>query len=129
MNAARIGRIILAVLAGYIADALLVVATELTLRTPGRHVTQPLRYFVTDLITQCFYTIIGGYLTCRIAGTAHRAAMLSLICLGLVVGSASLVASWRMEPPWYRIALHAAYPACVWIGCKLAVRSQRLSPV
>jgi hypothetical protein len=122
MTAAKIGRIILAVLAGYIADALLVVITNLVTRAPGRDVAQPLRYFVIDLITQCLYTILGGYLAARIAGAAHRAAMLSLICLGLIVGSISLVTSWRMQPHWYVIALLASYPVCVWIGWKLSVR-------
>ena len=119
MSIKNIGRVILAVLTGYIADAALVVATELMVRAPGRHVAQPLRYYVIDLITQCVYTVIGGYIACAIAGRMHRAAMISLICLGLVVGSASLTAAWHMEPHWYGIALLVVYAPCVWIGCRL----------
>jgi hypothetical protein len=121
----NVGRVIFAVLAGYITDAALVIATELALRVPSRHVAQPLRYYVIDLITQCLYTVIGGYITCAIAGPVHRAAMITLICLGLLVGSASLTASWHMEPHWYGIGLLAVYAPCVWIGCSLRLRSAR----
>ena len=124
----NIGRVIFAVLAGYITDAALVVATELTLRVSGRHAAQPLRYYVIDLLTQCLYTIIGGYIMCAIAGLVHRAAMITLICLGLVVGSASLTAAWHMEPHWYGISLLAVYAPCVWIGYRLRLRSKNLFP-
>lgn len=123
----NIGHVIFAVLAGYITDAALVIATELALRVPGRHAAQPLRYYVIDLITQCLYTVIGGYIACAIAGPVHRAAMISLICLGLLVGTASLTAAWHMEPHWYGIALLAVYAPCVWIGCSLRLRTKRLS--
>src|SRR5262245_47793625 len=122
MASARIGRIILAVLAGYITNAALVVITELILRVPGKHAPQPLRYFVLDLVSQCLYTIIVAYLACWIAGPGHRGAMLGLISLGLVVGSASLASSWNAEPHWYGIALLTVYPVCVWIGCRLRAR-------
>ena len=127
MSMKNIGRVVLAVLAGYITNVALVVATELMVRVPGRHVAQPLRYYAIDLITQCLYTVIGGYITCAIAGPVHRAAMISLICLGLVVGSASLTASWNTEPHWYGIALLAVYAPCVWIGCSLRLGTKRLS--
>lgn len=127
MSIKNIGRVVLAVLTGYITDVALVVATELMLRIPGRHVAQPLRYYVIDLIMQCLYTVIGGYITCAIAGPLHRAAMITLICLGLVVGSASLTASWNTEPHWYGISLLAVYAPCVWLGCRLRLRTKRLS--
>ena len=127
MSIKTIGRVVLAVLAGYITDVALVVATELMARVPGRHVAQPIRYYVIDLITQCLYTVIGGYIACMIAGPVHRAAIITLICLGLVVGSASLTASWNMEPHWYGIALLAVYGPCVWIGCSLRLRTKRFS--
>ena len=52
---------ILAVVAGYAANAILVVATEQLLLPLIRDGRPPLYYFVADLISQCFYTVAGGY--------------------------------------------------------------------
>jgi hypothetical protein len=59
--AGQTGRIILAVVAGYAANAILVVATEQLLLPLIRDGRPPLYYFVADLISQCFYTVAGGY--------------------------------------------------------------------
>jgi hypothetical protein len=49
------------VVAGYAANAILVVATEQLLLPLIRDGRPPLYYFVADLISQCFYTVAGGY--------------------------------------------------------------------
>ena len=117
-------RVILAVVAGYLADGILVVATEqvLSLRARGVGATQPLHYFVMDLISQCVYTVVGGYVCCAIARPTRRAAMAGLMGLGVLVGTMSLVWSWKTEPHWYGIALLAVYAPCVWIGWTLKDR-------
>ena len=122
---ASIGRIILAVAAGYIVDGILVALTEqlLSLRAPGVAATRPLSYFVVDLISQCLYTVVGGYLCCAIARPDLRAAMAGLMGLGGLVGALSLVLSWKTEPRWYGIGLLAVYPPCVWIGWTLKGRA------
>ena len=65
----------LAVVAGYTANAILVAATEqlLTLHAPPGG-APPLVYFVVDLITQCLYTVAGGYL-CRLIARSRRVAI------------------------------------------------------
>jgi hypothetical protein len=125
MSRGHIGRIVLAVVAGYIADAILVLATEqlLSLLVPGADVAPPLYYFVIDLISQCLYTVIGGYLCCVIARSSHRAALAGLIGLAMLVGTISLVTSWKNEPHWYAIALFVVYPPCAWIGWTLRARA------
>jgi hypothetical protein len=125
MSRASVGRIILAVAAGYIADGILVALTEqlLSLRAPSVDATQPLYYFVVDLISQCLYTVVGGYLCCVIARPDLRAAMAGLMGLGVLVGAVSLVSSWKTEPHWYGIGLLAVYPPCVWIGWTLKGRA------
>jgi hypothetical protein len=120
MSRGNIGRIILAVTASYIADGVLVVATEFSLVAAGFAATQS--YYVVDLISQCLYTIIGGYLCCIIAGATKRAALAGLMGLGLFVGTADLVSSWKTEPHWYGIALLIVYLPCVWIGWTLKAR-------
>jgi len=79
----------------------------------------PRKYFVVDLVTQVIATIIGGMLCCLIAQHAKRIAAPSLMALGLMIGTTSLVTSWNAEPHWYKIALLAVYAPCVWIGYAL----------
>ena len=132
MAKASVGRVLLAVITGWLTNAILTGIAEVlmwrSMRGPGGHF--PLRYYVIDVICQCCFTILGAYLCCVIAGSRHRVAMISLMALGLLVGGLSLPPSWSREPHWYRIALLAVWVPCVWIGCKLscmrAVTLQRL---
>ncbi len=118
---ALIARTALAVVAGYTANAVLVYASEqlFSFLIPGVNASLPLYYFVLDLISQCLYTIIGGYLCCLIARPSQPAAMAGLIGLGLLVGAVSLSVSWKAEPHWYGVALLFVYAPCVWIGWML----------
>jgi hypothetical protein len=126
MSRRNIGRIVLAVVAGYLADAVLVTATEglFSWLLPSVNSTPPLHYFIFDLISQCVYTVAGGYLCCAIAGPTQRFALGGLMGLGMLVGSIFLVASWRAEPHWYGIALLGVYPPCVWLGWRLRARRE-----
>jgi hypothetical protein len=132
MSRGSIGRVILAVLGGYIANAILVAATEqlLSLLIPGVGATPPFYYFVFDVISQCLYTVAGGFLCCLIAGPSQQAALAGLIALGVLVGTVFLVGSWKTEPHWYGIALVVVYSPCVWIGwtgCNLLLRYFRFA--
>jgi hypothetical protein len=129
MSRAGIGRVVTAVVAAYLANAALVVASEelLSRAFPGVGSAPPLGYFVADLVSQCAYTIVAGYLCCAIAGPSRRAAMAGLIVLAALVGALSLALSWRAEPHWYGIALFAVFPPCVWIGWTLRARTTNAS--
>lgn len=119
MTRRRTVRIVAAIVAGYLLNALLVAATELFLTRliHGR------AYFVTDLITQCVYEVAAGYLCCLIAGPSDgRAATIWLILLGLGIGGFSLAASWNSEPRWYGLALLCIWPPFIWLGYFLASR-------
>lgn len=119
MSRGNFVRIILAVLAGYSANAILVAATEQVL---PRLVPNP-AYFAADLITQCVYEVAAGYLCSRIAkGSERWVAVVGLIGLGLLVGTISLITSWQAEPHWYGIALLSVWGPCVWIGYALERR-------
>jgi hypothetical protein len=122
-----IGRIILAVVVGYMANAILVAATEIILSLLVPNIAEPpFYYFVVDLISQCLYTIVGGYLCCVIARPSQTIALAGLIGLGVLVGGVDLIASWKSEPNWYGIALLVVYAPCVWIGWRL--KSRRNGP-
>lgn len=125
MPKASIGRVILAVLVGWITNAILTGIAEVlmwkSMRGLGGHL--PLRYYILDLSFQCCFTVVGGYLCCVIAGPTHRIAMFILMALGLLIGGLSLPPSWNREPHWYRIALLAVWVPCVWVGWSLRVRT------
>ena len=127
MAKASVGRVVLAVIAGWVTNAILVGATEVLLwtfmRGPGGKL--PGKYYMIDLICQCCFTVAGAYLCCVIAGPSRRVAMFSLMFLGLLIGGLSLPPSWSREPHWYRIALLAVWVPCIWIGWTL--RSRRAS--
>jgi hypothetical protein len=96
-----VGRTILAVIVGYTASAVLVAATEQLLP----RLIASTKYFVADLITQCLYATAGGYLCCLIAKRCKRwIALVALMSLGFLVGTISLITSWKTEPHWYEIA-------------------------
>lgn len=121
MPKSSVGRVILAVFAGWITNAILTGAAEVlmwrSMRGAGGHL--PPRYYMIDLICQCCFTVLGGYLCCVIARPLHRVAMISLMALGLLIGGLSLPSSWSREPHWYRIALLAAWVPCIWMGWTL----------
>jgi hypothetical protein len=111
-------RILSAVFVAYLTNALLVAGSEQLL---GRFLYQT-RYFVADVLTQSAIQVGCGYLCARISET--RAAIAGLIAIGLLVGTISLLASWRDEPRWYAIALLSVYAPCVWLGYRAARRRQ-----
>lgn len=115
-----VGRTIIAVIASYATFVFLVVATELPLSrvTPSFGSRQTLPFFVSDLIIQCLFTIVAGYLCCLIA-RGQRIAIAALIGIGLLVGAVSLVMSWKSEPHWYAIGLYISYAPCLWVGWAL----------
>lgn len=124
MSKARTGRTIVAVISGYATNGILVMATEqlLASRTRATEQMPPTHYFVIDLVSQCLYQVCAGYLCCLIAGPSQLIALVGLIVLGLLVGSVSLVTSWKVEPHWYGIGLLAVYAPCAWIGWIWRVR-------
>lgn len=75
-------------------------------------------YFAADVITQCLYLTGAGYL-CATIVRSHRVAIVILTALGLMLGSFSLVTSWRSEPHWYGVALLVTYSPSLWVGWAL----------
>ena len=111
-----IGRLVSAVTAAYVVNAILVAATNQILSPIAADSKRRLDFLVIDLISQCVYTIVAGYLCAAIAGPLRHGAITSLIGLGLTVGTFSLVTSWNREPHWYSISLLLVYAPCAWVG-------------
>lgn len=118
----RILRMASAVIAAYVVNAILVVATNQLLLPMADKAKLHFRFLMIDVVSQCLYTIVARYLCTAIAGQQQRPAIASLIGLGLTVGTFSLVTSWNREPHWYGISLFLVYAPCVWVGYRIRSR-------
>jgi hypothetical protein len=123
-------RTILAILGGYAAIGILVVATDQVFAAliPGfrQMAMPPLYYFGLSLLTDTVYTVAGGYLCVLIARENFRNATLGLMIGGELVGIASQVAFWHNVPHWFAITLLILYPPAIWIGSRLRSRARRV---
>jgi hypothetical protein len=119
-------RIVGAVLAGYAAVGVLVVLTDLIFAVVisgfRAMATPPLYYFAIVTCTDALYSVAGGYLCAVIAGAALRRATLGLIIFGEIMGLASAILGWHIQPHWFAIALLVLFPLAVWIGSSLGAR-------
>ncbi|SRR5579875_4166892 len=116
MSRASWGRVVVAVVLGYIANTVLVIAGELLLPLLTSGTGGSSHYYTIDLVGQSLCTIAAGYLCCVVAGLAEWRAMVGLMVLGLLIGSAFLARSWSAEPHWYVVGLLLVFPPCVWVG-------------
>jgi hypothetical protein len=113
-------RIIVAVIAGYATNAILIAAME-----PMLFKLVPAGgYLAADVLTQGAIQIGCGYLCSRIANSQRLTATVALIILGLLIGSASVALSWRSERHWYAMALLSIYAPCVWVGYRWERRTR-----
>jgi hypothetical protein len=117
MFTVSVGRFLSAVIGTYLAFGLTVTATEqvLSLAAVNNSPRSPL-YFLADVILQCVFLIAAGYLCSVIARSSDRLAVMFLTVLGLLVGTLSLITSWKSEPHWYGITLLVTYGPCLWAG-------------
>ena len=126
-------RSIAAVVAGFLAVAGLSLATDevfhlLQVYPPwGVTMTDP-RLYVLALSYRIVYTVLGGWITARLAPQLPMRHVMVLAIIGLIGGSAGVAAAIGrsdLGPLWYPIAiLLTAYP-CTWLGGVLLVRAVR----
>lgn len=116
-----------AVLAGFIAVALLSVATDFVLETfkifpptanAGAYTVWML---ASALAYRSFYTIVGGYLTASLAPNKPWRHIVVLMALGAIGGVAGAINGWSLGNHWYPVALAVSGPFFVWLGGKLKI--------
>ena len=75
------------------------------------------------------YTIVGGYVTARLAPQNPMRHALALGVIGTVVGTAGAIATIPMHlgPSWYPIALTLTALPCAWLGGLLHRPAQAVS--
>jgi hypothetical protein len=120
----RLGKSTAAVLVGFIAVALLSLATDqvlhvLSVYPPwGQPMFDP-RLNLLALSYRIVYTVAGGYITASLAPHAPMRHVLVLGIIGFITGTAGAVAAISMAdlgPNWYPIALALTGFPCVWLG-------------
>ena len=123
----RIGLSIVAVLAGLIVGAALSIGTDMVFHAAG--VFPPLGRPMADSLLllatayRTVYSVLGAYITARIAPNRPMQHALILGALGLVVCLIGILTTWNrvqeFGPHWYPIALAVlALPQC-WLGGKI----------
>jgi hypothetical protein len=119
-------RSIMAVLGGWMAVGVLVVITDLVL---GRMYPQayvagripPDSLSALSLATSIVYSIVGGWLTARIAARRKWNHVCALVAWGLLMGIASAVFTWGKIQHWHQIGLIVGWIPAVILGGYLRI--------
>jgi hypothetical protein len=126
----RLGRSTGAVLAGFLAVVVLSTAVDAVLHAtkvfppPGERMTDALFWLATAY--RCIFTVLGGYVTARLAPHSPGRHALVLGCVGSVVATLAVVATWGrsdLGPAWYPILLLVTALPCTLAGGKLFGRA------
>ncbi|TWI05906.1 hypothetical protein IP90_00168 [Luteimonas cucumeris] len=125
-RARRIGRSVGAVLAGFLAVVVLSLGTDQLFHVLGVYPAwgQPMHEPGLNLLAlgyRIVYTVVGGYITARLAPHSPMTHVWVLAFIGLLLGTAGAIATIPMDigPRWYPIALAATALPCTWLGGKL----------
>src|ERR1700693_5819723 len=98
-------RTVIAAIAGYALIGVLVVFTDqlfsVAIQGFSSMPTPPRNYFVLSLLTDTFYSVLGGYLCATIARSAWKKATLGLMIGGEIVGLVTMIALWKTVPHWF----------------------------
>ena len=119
-----LGRSVGAVVAGFVATALLSLGTDVVMHATGVFPPwgEPMSngLFVWATVYRVAFTVIGGFITAWLAPRKPMTHVLVLGALGIVAASAGVLATWNrgpeFGPKWYPIALVVTALPCVWAG-------------
>ena len=121
----RLLRSIGAVLAGFLATALLSVGTDAILHATGvfPEGRMPDLFFVLPAVYRAVFTVAGGYLTARLAPRLpylHAGILAALGLLGGLGGVMVALAQPELGPLWYALSIPLSALPCIWLGAHLA---------
>jgi hypothetical protein len=113
-----------AVLLGFLSVAVLSLATDQILHVLGVYPPwgEPMWDPWLNLLALSYrilYTVLGGYITARLAPASPMRHVAVVGILGLIAGSAGAIAAITLAdlgPNWYPIALAVTGFPCVWLG-------------
>jgi hypothetical protein len=116
------------VLAGFLVVVVLSTLTDLILEGIGifpsaeeQMIYGPERWLlIIALLYRSTYTVLGGYITAKLAPTSPMKHVKILAIIGFIAGLLGVVAGWNLSEKWYPIALALSGPLFVLLGGKLA---------
>jgi hypothetical protein len=79
----------------------------------------PDRLSALSLATATLYSVLGGWITARLAGSRPWRHAVYLILWGELMGAISAVMTWGQIQWWYQLGLLAAWPLAIAAGCWL----------
>lgn len=121
----RIGRSIVAILAGIITGIVLSMGTDLGLHAAGLapelSVRWPNKLLVLATAYRSIYGILAGYVIARLAPSRPMAHSLLAGALGLIVSVLGAAAAWSTTAGqhWYPVTLALTALPTAWAGAKL----------
>jgi len=117
---------ILAIFTGFVAVVILSTVTDKILESTGIFppLSEPLAYtpsmLAVALVYRCIFTVVGGYVTARLAPDRPMRHAIILGSVGIAAGTIGVVFAWNFSPEhWYPIALVITALPCTWLGGKL----------
>lgn len=123
--ARQLGWSVWAIVAGFLAVVILSIGTDIVLHK--LHVYPPMDQRLSDNLSllatfyRTIYSILGSYITARVAPNRPMLHALVGAGIGMVLGTVGVVTTWHKElgPHWYPIALVVAGIPCAWIGARV----------
>ena len=129
------GRSIAAVAGGFFATAVLSTAMDAVMHASA--VFPPMGQAMSDglylwaMAYRVVLTVLGGYVTARLAPASAMRHALILALIGIVAATAGTVATWNLGPEfgpkWYPISLVVTALPCVLAGAWMFTHSHRLA--
>ena len=119
---------IVAVVAGFLTVVVLSTVTDFVLESAEFFPPIGQGIFSTPLLLIAFayrslYTVVGGFVTARLAPDRPMRHAIILGIVGIVAGCIGVVVGWNMSAHWYPIALVLGALPCTWLGGKLRLRT------
>ena len=121
-----------AVILGFVAVAVLSLGTDqllhaLNVYPPWGEPMHDTRLNLLALSYRIAYTIVGGYITARLAPRNPVRHALILGIVGLVISLVGVIVTIPMKigPAWYPIAIAVTAVPCTWLGGILYQKSRR----
>jgi len=110
---------ILAVIAGLVVSAALMIGTNLLLVSVIASTSAT--FLMVTLVCAGVYKMTAGYVCAAISRDNGRA-IVALVVLGTAVLLSSVVQTWALMPRWYSIAMTCIAPTALWLGARTHAR-------
>jgi hypothetical protein len=114
-----------AVVSGFLTVVILSTITDLVLE--ALHVLPYTKMSTSQLflalLYRMAYTVLGGYVTARLAPKDPQKLVVILGIIGTIAGIGGVFAGWNLSDHWYPIAIAVTGFPCVWLGGKLFLKN------